>query len=610
MMLGRAYRLRYPRRSAVSPIGDTSTSKGKNNPMPAFSAASLLAAAPPTGDGGSLEMWPLVMGLFGGLALFLYGMDKMAEALKAVAGERMKSILARLTSNRIMGAVTGAFVTAVIQSSSVTTVMVVGFITAGLMSLSQSIGIIMGANIGTTITAQIIAFKVTKFALLLVAVGFGMLLLGKRERIRQYGAGIMGLGLVFFGMAVMGDAMRPLRSYQPFLDWMTSMASPAVGILAGALFTALVQSSSATTGVVIVMATQGFITLPAGIAIIFGANIGTCVTALLASIGKPREALRAAFVHVLFNTVGVLIWLPFIGMLAQVVTTISPAATELSGAARLAADTPRQIANAHTIFNVANTVLLLGLSTQFARLVQKMVPDRPLDEEQMIRARYLDAELLSTPALALDRVRLETLHLGDQVLEMMRAILPAIFAGTKEPLDAVAKMDDRVDALHGQILTYLGRISQGALTEEQTEEFLKLMEAVNDLENIGDIIETNLVTLGTTKVDRQFRISESTREVITEFHTAVSRAVEAAVQAVTQKSPDAARIVVEMKKEINALADSAAIHQAHRLVAEEPNRIPAYTMEMDVIQNLKRIYYFAKRMARAAVPSVILREAG
>ncbi len=575
--------------------------------MPLANSVFLIAATPAAG--GGLEVWPLIMGLFGGLALFLYGMDKMAEALKAVAGERMRSILERLTSNRIMGAVTGAFVTAVIQSSSVTTVMVVGFITAGLMSLSQSIGIIMGANIGTTITAQIIAFKVTKFALLLIAVGFGLILLGKREQLRHHGAGIMGLGLVFFGMAVMGDAMQPLRSYEPFLDWMTSMASPAVGILAGALFTALVQSSSATTGVVIVMASQGFITLPAGIALIFGANIGTCVTALLASIGKPREALRAALVHVLFNVVGVLIWLPFIGYLAQVVGSISPAAAELSGAARLAADTPRQIANAHTIFNVANTVLLLGLSTQFARLVQKLVPDRPMDEEQLIRARYLDSELLSTPSLALDRVRLETLHLGDQVREMMSAILPAVLSGGREPLNAVRKMDDRVDALHGQILTYLGRISQGALTEHQTEEFLKLMEAVNDLENIGDIIETNLVALGTERVDHQFTVSEITKGVIGEFHAAVSKAVDAAIQAVTQKSPEAARVVVDMKQEINRLADSAALHQAERLVAQEPNRLPAYTVEMDVLQNLKRIYYFAKRMARAAVPSVMLDEA-
>ncbi len=263
-------------------------------------------------SGKSLEVGQMMMQLFGGLALFLFGMEQMADALKAVAGERMKTILAKLTTNRYMGAVTGAFVTAIIQSSSVTTVMLVGFVTAGLMSLSQAIGVIMGANIGTTITAQIVAFKVTKYALLLVAVGFGLVFIGKRDNVKQYGHLIMGLGLIFFGMGVMSDAMKPLRSYQPFLDMMITMENPLIGVLVAAVFTGLIQSSSATTGIVIVMATQGLITLPAGIALAFGANIGTCVTAMLASIGKTREALRAAVVHVLFNVAGVAIWFFFI----------------------------------------------------------------------------------------------------------------------------------------------------------------------------------------------------------------------------------------------------------------------------------------------------------
>ncbi len=557
---------------------------------------------------GTLNVSMLLMGLFGGLALFLFGMEQMSESLKAVAGERMKSILSRLTSNRLMGAMTGAFVTAVIQSSSVTTVLVVGFITAGLMSLSQSIGIIMGANVGTTITAQIIAFKITKFALLMVAVGFGMLFFGKRERIRQYGTGLMGLGLVFFGMSVMGEAMKPLRSYQPFLDWMIQMETPAVGILVGALFTALIQSSSATTGIVIVMASQGLIALTAGIAVIFGANIGTCITALLASIGKPREALRASMVHVLFNVAGVVIWLPFIDQLANLVAGFSPVAQDLSGTAKLAAESPRQIANAHTVFNIANTLVFLPFAGQFARLVEKLVPDRSMEEERLVRAKYLDEELLSTPSLALDRARLEILHLGDLVMEMMHQILPAMLSGEREDLDQIAEMDDGVDLLHGQIVIYLGKISRHSLTEGQTAEFLKLMETTNDLENIGDIIETNLVMLGNDRIDEQVLISEPTQEVIREFHGVVTRALAAAMQAATQKSEEAAQVVIDMKGEINRLADSAAIHQARRLVAEEPNRLPAYTVEMDILQNLKRIYYFAKRMARLVVPSEDLRE--
>ena len=315
----------------------------------------------------------------------------------------------------------------------------------------------------------------------MIAIGFLMIMASKREKMRHYGAILMGLGLVFFGMGVMGEAMRPLRSYQPFLDWMTTMESPAVGIAAGALFTALVQSSSATTGVVIVMASQGLITLSAGIALILGANIGTCVTALLASIGKPREAIRAALVHVLFNVVGVAIWLPFITQLSDAATFISPAATDLSGVARLAADTPRQVANAHTIFNVVNTLVFLPFAGLFGWVVTRLVPERPEEEERLVRARYLDSALLGTPALALDRVRLEILRLGELVLEMMQAILPAMLTGAREDLVEVSLMDDRVDALHGQIVTYLGKISQANLTEEQTEEFMKLMEAANNL---------------------------------------------------------------------------------------------------------------------------------
>ena len=235
-------------------------------------------------DKNSLHVFTMIMGLFGGLALFLYGMEKMADALKAVAGERLKSVLAKLTTNRVTGALTGAFVTAIIQSSSVTTVLVVGFITAEVMSFSQAVGVIFGTNIGTTITAQIIAFKVTKYALLLISVGFGMLFIGNKERMKQYGAMAMGLGLIFFGMGVMSNAMKPLQSYQPFLDLMAHMDNPILGILTAACFTGLVQSSSATTGIVIVMASQGFITLTAGIALIFGANVGTCITALLGRV--------------------------------------------------------------------------------------------------------------------------------------------------------------------------------------------------------------------------------------------------------------------------------------------------------------------------------------
>jgi phosphate:Na+ symporter len=563
----------------------------------------LTAAGAPSGAEDAQMNWGnMTMSLFGGLALFLFGMEQMADALKAVAGERMKVILAKLTTNRIMGALTGAFVTAIIQSSSVTTVLVVGFISAGLMSMAQSIGVIMGANIGTTITAQIVAFKVTKAALAMIAVGFGMLFISKNEKIKEYGGMLMGLGMIFFGMHVMSDAMSPLRTYQPFLDLMAHMENPIVGILIAAGFTALIQSSSATTGIVIVMATQGFITLPAGIALAFGANIGTCVTAMLAAIGKPREAVRAAVVHVLFNVLGVLIWVGLIDQLAQFVTSLSPAHTELSGAERLAAETPRQIANAHTLFNVANTVLLIGFAGQLARLVEWLVPDKPLEEGEAIKPRYLDDALLDTPSLALDRVRLEIGVMGNLVMEMLDKILPAILTGDRSSLKDVARIDDSVDILHGHVVTYLGHISQKSLTEEQMRDFVSLMSAVNDLENIGDIIETDLVHLGNQRLSEGVSISSSTREVLTSLFETVSRTVVLATRAVVEGDPETAHEVIGIKGEINRLMISASMHQAKRLVAEEPNRLAAYTIEMDIIEKLKRTYYFAKRMAKTLVP--------
>ena len=320
----------------------------------------ILAATSPAAETTSLDWATLVIGLLGGLGIFLFGMEQMSESMKNVAGGRMRDILAKLSNNRIMGLITGTVVTAVIQSSSVTTVMLVGFVTAGLMSFSQSIAIILGADIGTTITAQIVAFKVTKYALIMVAVGVGLQFISKKEKIKQYGLMIMGLGLVFYGMSVMSASMKPLRTYQPFLDLMAQMDNPVLGILISALFTGLVQSSSATTGVVIVLGMQGVINLEGGIALILGANIGTCVTAGLAAIGKPREAVRVAIAHVSFKIIGVLLILPFIPYLAELARWLSPAAPPgLSGQELLAAEVPRQIANSHTLFNVGIAFIFL-----------------------------------------------------------------------------------------------------------------------------------------------------------------------------------------------------------------------------------------------------------
>jgi len=546
--------------------------------------ASLQAA-----DAESIDILLLVVGLVGGLAIFLLGMDRMTEALRLVAGARLRGILLRMTSGRFAGLATGAGITALVQSSSVTTVLLVGFVTSGLMTFQQTLSVILGANIGSTVTAQLIAFKVTTYALLAVAAGFAMSTLAKKGARQTHGTALMGLGLVFFGMSLMSDAMEPLRTADAFIDAMARLENPLLGILVGAAFTAVIQSSAATSGIVIVLAQQGLISLETGIALILGANIGTSATALLAALGKPREALRVSVAHTLFNVGGVLLWLPLVGVLAGLVESMG-------------GGTGREIANAHTIFNTVNAFLVIGFVSFFARFVERLVGDRPEDEETVIKAKYLDQHLLRTPSLALDRARLELLRMASRVRDILDAALPAVLTGDRWALLDLETLDEEVDALHGHIIGYLGQISQTRLSEESTKELLDLMEATNDLEAIGDLIETNLVALGLSRIEDGLSVSPETTEVLSELHAAVAQALDLSMMALTQKNTDAARRVGKMKKQINSMQRAAAVHQAARLVADAPDRIPLYQFEIAVITVLKRIYYFSKRIARVSVP--------
>ncbi len=551
----------------------------------------------------------LLMGLFGGLAMFLFGMEQMSDGLKGAAGDTLKDVLARLTKNRFMGALTGAFVTAVLNSSSVTTVLVVGFISAGFMSLSQSIGVIMGANIGSTFTAQIIAFNVTQYALIMVAIGFYLLFTAKQEKNRYYGAMIMGLGLVFYGMGVMGEAMQPLRSYEPFIELMQKMENPLLGILVGAVFTGLVQSSAATTGIAIVMATEGLISLPAGIALAFGANIGTCVTAILAAIGKPVEAKRAAAVHTLFNIAGVLVWVMFIPLLVDIVTAISPAAPELAGKARMAAEVPRQIANAHTIFNISNTLLFIGFTSVFARLVEKLIPEKPLDTKVIVTPKFLDDELIEVPPMALERVRLEIGHMGDIISEMMSGVQTAWRQRDREALDDVLKMDDKVDILHEAILGYLGRIRRETMTNEQSVEFQSLMTATVNLESLADIIESELVTLGKQAIDDNLETDETTRILYVGLSDVVKQAIGQVITAIRGEDEQAAASVLALKDEVRRLADEALARQSERIGVAETGNIELIRLEFEVLDNLRRLYTLAKRIAKEFVPREVAEKA-
>ena len=549
----------------------------------------------------TIQIGSILVGLFGGLALFLYGLDQMTDALKMVAGGRMKDLLSRMTTNRFKATLAGAFVTAIIQSSSVTTVLVVGFVSAGLLTLRQSIGIIMGAEIGTTITAQIIALKVTQYALVLVAVGFALYFLAKRQKMRQYGLTLMGLGLIFFGMNLMSEATTPLRTYAPFITLMQRMDTPLLAILVSALFTALIQSSSATIGIIIVLAGQGFISLEAGIALTFGANIGTSITALLASLGKPTEAVQTAYTHILFNLLGVVLWFSFIDSLATLVRVISPSVDGLNGTAKLAAETPRQIANAHTIFNTANAALFIWFTSPLARLVQGLFPARLADPAAPVQPQYLDEHLLETPALALDRVRLELGRLGQYTLDMVHQAMPTVFHGDPIALQTLAQMDEPVDVLYGHIVLYLRALSKENMFQAQSAQLTHYMTMANDLESIGDMIQTNLVEAGEARLRYQVQISEPTQAVLQKLNQKVCWAVEGSIEAIVNADLELAQAISEAKTSINQLADAANRHLTDRLTTDDPNRLDAFRIESELIEYLKRVYYFAKRIAREVI---------
>jgi len=537
------------------------------------------------------------MSVLGGLALFLFGIDQLTDSLKTIAGSRMRSVLARMTTGRFKAAFAGAFVTSVIQSSTVTTVLLVGFVSAGLMTLSQSVGVIMGANIGSTVTAQIVAFKITHFALIPLAAGFAIQSMARHSALGSYGRLIMGIGMIFFGMQLMSDGTSPLREYEPFIEALKKMESPLLAIAVSTLFTAIVQSSAATTGIIIVLASQGFLSLETSIALVFGANIGTCVTALFAAIGRPRDAVRTAVVHVLFNVAGVLIWFFLIDELAWISRAISPhvdVGEVGDAAARVIADTPRQVANAHTIFNVANTALLIWFTGPIASLAKIIVPDR----REASNRTYLDDLLLSTPSLALHMIRLELGRLGAAVFWMVREGFETAVSGSEPALAALRKKDYEIEIMHEAIIRYLGMLSRESLSGSMTAQLQEGMATANYLQNIGEMIETNIYFAATTRLKHEVKVSAPTKEILRNLHQKVAWSVERSVEAMVTNDKAIALEVIEAKSAINELVSRAEDHIATRLIADEPNRFATFKVESDFIESLKRIYYFSKRISK------------
>ncbi len=551
--------------------------------------------------GEDLPLGLMLMGFAGGLALFLHGMNGVTSGLKGLAGTSLSRVLGRMSGNRFAGVATGMLVTATIQSSTVTMVLVIGFLSAGLLTLVQSVGVIIGANVGTTITAQIIAFDVVSYALAMIAGGVLAEFIGRREAIRQLGTAIAGLGILFLGMGVMQSAMAPLQDYQPFLGLMAAERGPLPGVLIGAGFTAVIQSSSATIGIIIVMASQGLVPLETGIAIALGASLGTAVTTMLATIGRPPVALRAGLIHVTFNLVGVTIMLFLIEPIAQLATAISPSADELTGRAQLAQEAPRQIANAYTVAKTGMLLLFLPFTRQLAGLVERFVPLRP--SEIGVAPKYLDEGVLSAPAVALDLARKEVARMGKRVIAQVERSVPLVLTGNTTELTALAEGDHEIDELHDAILAYLRRIGDPALSETERQSLQGLLEVTSYLELVGDIVQHELVRIGLRRIEEGIPVSDASLEVVGDFHAKMTELLRDALRAFTEGDVALARSVLDAKPEVNELLGQAAQHHATRISADAPQRVAAYSRGTETIEHLRRIYTFAKRIARS-VPGV------
>jgi phosphate:Na+ symporter len=556
-------------------------------------------------SGNSIDFLKLFMGLFGGLALFLAGLDMLSEGLKKAAGETLKVLLSKMTTNRFLGAITGAFVTAVLNSSSVTTVLVVSFITAGVMTLSQSVGVIMGANIGSTMTAQLLAFNISAYSLIPIAIGFFMTFVAKRENVKHLGMMLMGLGLVFYGMSIMSEAMTPLRTYEPFMVFLQKMERPLLGILAGALFTGLVQSSAATVGIAIALATEGLLSLEGGIALALGANIGTCVTALLAALGKPVEAVRAAIVHILFNIIGVMVWLPFIGILADLAIVVSPVKESVEGAIKIASDIPRQIANANTIFNVINTIVFISFTGFFAKAAVKLYPDRKEETGVIIEPKYLDEAALELPSVAFEQVRQEFGRMGGIASRMFGELPEAVLNKNRERIDEIIKLDDKVDILEAAIFKYLSKIRQLPLTEEESKTHQNLMTATVSLENLADLVETEISGLVKRFIEEDRQVSETTKKIFTDLYEEVKKSIELAVLSIQNNDQNAAIEVFNKKVIIEELLESLMVRKAETLGRDKSAELETARLEISLFDKMSRTYALAWRIARITVPPEI-----
>ena len=481
----------------------------------------------------------IALPVLGGLGLFLYGMNLMGIGLQKAAGDRLKKLIEVLTNNRLMGVIVGTVVTMIIQSSSATTVMVVGFVNAGLMTLPQAVGVIMGANIGTTITAQLIAFNLTDFAPIAVAVGVGIWIATSKKKAKSIAEILIGFGILFMGMDMMGSGLKPLADMPVFTNIMISLKNPVLGMLVGLGLTAIIQSSSASVGLLQALAGQGLIQMDVAFPILFGQNIGTTTTALISSIGANKTAKRAAVLHFLFNLIGTILFMTLLRAPIEVaVMKISPF------------DVKRQIANAHTFFNIINVIIQLPFANLLVKIARTIIPgDGKLEVQE---AKFLDPRIIETPSIALGQVKKEILRMGSLALDNLNKVRYAFVEERYENIDLVLEQEQKINRLQREITDYLVLLSNAPISDEEHKRVNIFFNIINDIERVGDHAE-NIAELAMERRDNNFPFTDQAIGELHEIFDKVSEAFQQALEAFKSNNEALAKGVLTLEDEVDSL---------------------------------------------------------
>lgn len=540
-----------------------------------------------------MDYLSLITGLCGGLGLFLYGMHIMAAGLQKAAGSKLKKVLEILTKNRFIGVIVGALVTAVIQSSSATTVMVVGFVNAGLMNLTQAVGIIMGANIGTTITSWIVSsadfLKTDTLAPIAVFIGAAMILFGKKTKTHQIGEIIIGFGVLFIGISMMTAGVEPLSKLDGFkVAFRECGKNPVLGVLVGAGVTALIQSSSASVGILIALAANGLVTVDAAVYIIMGQNIGTCATALLSSVGASKNAKGAAYIHLLFNVIGSVIF----SVLAVIFFKFYPNIGAI-------AITPLIISVIHSGFNVANTVFMFpfgGILVKIAGIMCRTSKGK-VDEDSEIL--HLDDRILNTPSIAIASCIKEIVHLGNMSSKNLNLACEAVLTKNHESIDKIYEREEKIDNLTKAITRYLVKLCNSDITSEENAYITSLFHTVHDIERIGDHCE-NLAEFTETLITDNIDFSENAKIELTDMFDETKKCVQNAVIALRDNNIDYAEKVIKEEERVDEFERTLRQKHIERLAANECSPMVGVTF-LDIITNIERVADLALNVGQVVI---------